>query len=168
MRWSERPNKIGRSRNWPKSKLAEVEIGRSRNWPKSNWPNSKKKNWPKSKLAEVDHDPALRCKAPGDALLLGAPEPDRGLKNCNPSVPAKTSRPASKVVRDPAIGREGTQGPQSVKGRGPEDPPGRHACYWVAAYTLFWWTSVVLRMLGPQQLQTTPLFSRMSVCGANN
>ena len=27
--------KIGRSRNWPKSKLAEVEIGRSRNWPKS-------------------------------------------------------------------------------------------------------------------------------------
>ena len=25
----------GRSRNWPKSKLAEVEIGRSRNWPKS-------------------------------------------------------------------------------------------------------------------------------------
>ena len=31
-----------RSRNWPKSKLAEVEIGRSRNWPKS-------------KLAEVDH-----------------------------------------------------------------------------------------------------------------
>ena len=45
--------KIGRSRNWPKSKLAEVEIGRSRNWPKSNWPNSKKRagrsrNWPKS------------------------------------------------------------------------------------------------------------------------
>ena len=45
--------KNGRSRNWPKSKLAEVEIGRSRNWPKSNWPNSKKKagrsrNWPKS------------------------------------------------------------------------------------------------------------------------
>ena len=38
----------GRSRNWPKSKLAEVEIGRSRNWPKSNWPNSKKK------LAEVE------------------------------------------------------------------------------------------------------------------
>ena len=27
--------KIGRSRNWPKSKLAEVEIGRSRNWPNS-------------------------------------------------------------------------------------------------------------------------------------
>ena len=24
-------NRIGRSRNWPKSKLAEVEIGRSRN-----------------------------------------------------------------------------------------------------------------------------------------
>ena len=50
---------IGRSRNWPKSKLAEIEIGRSRNWPKSNWPNSKKKagrsrNWPKSKLAEVE------------------------------------------------------------------------------------------------------------------
>ena len=46
------------SPNWPKSN-AEVEIGRSRNWPKSklarsrNWPNSKKKagrsrNWPKS------------------------------------------------------------------------------------------------------------------------
>ena len=35
-------------KNWPKSKLAEVEIGRSRNWPKSNWPNSKKK------LAEVE------------------------------------------------------------------------------------------------------------------
>ena len=32
---------ISRSRNWPKSKLAEVEIGRSRNWPKS-------------KLAEVE------------------------------------------------------------------------------------------------------------------
>ena len=56
LRWSERPNKIGRSRNWPKSKLAEIEIGRSRNWPKSNWPNSKKKIGPKSKLAEVDHD----------------------------------------------------------------------------------------------------------------
>ena len=27
--------KIGRNRNWPKSKLAEVEIGRSRKWPKS-------------------------------------------------------------------------------------------------------------------------------------
>ena len=32
-------------KNWPKSKLAEVEIGRSR---------KKKKSWPKSKLAEVD------------------------------------------------------------------------------------------------------------------
>ena len=32
---------IGRSRNWPKSKLAEVETGRNRNWPKS-------------KLAEVE------------------------------------------------------------------------------------------------------------------
>ena len=26
---------VGRRRNWPKSKLADVEIGRSRNWPKS-------------------------------------------------------------------------------------------------------------------------------------
>ena len=42
------------SKNWPKSRLAEVEIGRSRNWPKSNWPNSKKKSWLKSKLAEVE------------------------------------------------------------------------------------------------------------------
>ena len=33
---------IGRSRNWPKSKLAELE---------------KKKSWPKSKLAEVDRAP---------------------------------------------------------------------------------------------------------------
>ena len=36
---------IGRSRNWPKSKLAEVELA-----------ELEKKNWPKSKLAEVDHD----------------------------------------------------------------------------------------------------------------
>ena len=46
--------KIGRNRNWPKSKLAEVEIGRSRNWPKSKLPELEKKSWPKSKLAEVD------------------------------------------------------------------------------------------------------------------
>ena len=44
------------SKNWPKSKLAEVEIGRSR------------KSWPKSKLAEVDHPPRL----PGPPSLLHA------------------------------------------------------------------------------------------------
>ena len=53
--WFKRPNKIGRSRigrsrNWPKSKLAEVEIGRNRIG------RTRKKNWPMSKLAEVDHD----------------------------------------------------------------------------------------------------------------
>ena len=53
--------KIGRSRNWPKSKMAEVENGRSRYWPKSNWPNSKKtagrsRNWPKS----ITPDPSPR------------------------------------------------------------------------------------------------------------
>ena len=36
-------SKIGRSRNWPKSKLAEVEMA-----------EIEKKSWPKSKLAEVD------------------------------------------------------------------------------------------------------------------
>ena len=36
-------------------KLAEVEIGRSRNWPKSKLAELEKKSWPKSKLAEVDH-----------------------------------------------------------------------------------------------------------------
>ena len=40
---------IGRSRNWPKSKLAEVELA-----------ELEKKSWPKSKLAEVDHP---RCRA---------------------------------------------------------------------------------------------------------
>ena len=35
--------KIGRSRNWPKWKLAEVELA-----------ELEKKSWPKSKLAEVD------------------------------------------------------------------------------------------------------------------
>ena len=38
-------SKNSTSKNWPKSKLDEVEIGRSR---------KKKKSWPKSKLAEVD------------------------------------------------------------------------------------------------------------------
>ena len=49
--------KIGRSRNWPKSKLAEVEIGRSRNWPKSKLAEveiGRSRNWPKSKLAEIE------------------------------------------------------------------------------------------------------------------
>ena len=46
--------KMGRSRNWPKSKLAEVKIGRSQNWPKSKLAEVEKKSWPKSKLAEVD------------------------------------------------------------------------------------------------------------------
>ena len=58
--------KIGRSRNWPKSKLAEVEIGRSRKWsklaeveigPKSKLPEveiGRSRNWPKSELAEVE------------------------------------------------------------------------------------------------------------------
>ena len=41
--------KIGRRRNWPKSKLAEVEIGRSRTG------RTRKKSCPKSRLAEVDH-----------------------------------------------------------------------------------------------------------------
>ena len=36
--------KIGRSRNWPKSKMAEVELT-----------EVEKTSWPKSKLAEVDH-----------------------------------------------------------------------------------------------------------------
>ena len=36
-------------KNWPKSKLAEVEIGRTR-----------KKSWPKTKLAEVDRAPCWR------------------------------------------------------------------------------------------------------------
>ena len=50
--------KIGRSRNWPKSILAEVDIGRSRYWP-----NSKKKTG----------DPRLYvCQAPG-ALICVSP-----------------------------------------------------------------------------------------------
>ena len=50
--------KIGRSRNWPKSILAEVEIGRSRIG------RTRKNSWPKSKLAEVDHPPrtGLKCR----------------------------------------------------------------------------------------------------------
>ena len=52
-------SKNSTSKNWPKSKLAEVEIGRSRNWPKSKLAEVElaeveKKSWPKSKLAEVD------------------------------------------------------------------------------------------------------------------
>ena len=34
--------------------LAEVEFGRSRNWPKVELAELEKKSWPKSKLAEVD------------------------------------------------------------------------------------------------------------------
>ena len=71
---------IGRSRNWPKSKLfgaplflglglhplvphplwsknSTSQIGRSRNWPKSKLAKIKigrSRNWPKSKLAEVE------------------------------------------------------------------------------------------------------------------
>ena len=69
------------SKNWPKSKSAEVEIGRqsklteveidrSRNWPKSNWPNSKKRvgrsrNWPKSSalLVSTPFVPSPLCPA---------------------------------------------------------------------------------------------------------
>ena len=54
LRWSERPNKIGRSRNWPKSKLAEVEIGRNRNWPKSKLAEVELAELEKKKLAEVE------------------------------------------------------------------------------------------------------------------
>ena len=85
---------------------------------------------------------ALRCKSPGDALLLGAPEPDRGLREVRkPSVPAagrkpKTSRPAADVVREPlrekgrgdprtpAHAGKGTQGPQSKKKVGDPRTPG--------------------------------------------
>ena len=66
---------IGRSRNWPKSKLAEVEIGRSRNWRKSKLAEveiGRSRNWPKSKLAEVDRAPTghtLRQTAQNFALF---------------------------------------------------------------------------------------------------
>ena len=86
---------------------------------------------------------APKCKGAGDVLLLGAPEPDRGLKSGKPSVPAagrepkKPSQPASKVVRDPVQEREGCprtpvrqkEGPRTPacsveKGEGTQGPPG--------------------------------------------
>ena len=55
------------SKNWPKSKLAEVEIGRSRIG------RTRKKSWPKSKLAEVDR--AQGWGAQNFALFFRFPPP---------------------------------------------------------------------------------------------
>ena len=49
--------KNGRNRNWPKSKLAEVELA-----------ELAKKSWPKSKLAEVDRD---RGRRPSSGAIRG-------------------------------------------------------------------------------------------------
>ena len=47
-------SKNSTSKNWPKSKLAEVEIGRSRNWPKSKLAEVELAELEKKKLAEVE------------------------------------------------------------------------------------------------------------------
>ena len=65
LRWSERPNKIGRSRNWPKSKLAEVEIGRSRPRPNNTQHNT---------MNNIDSDFGQTDFGPNWSFsLLGAP-----------------------------------------------------------------------------------------------
>ena len=76
---------IGRSRNWPKSKLAEIEIGRSRNWPKS-------------KLAEVDHDqPNLGIRVKQSIVAYGTPvDPDATV---GPQLPRQNAMQLASALR---------------------------------------------------------------------